>query len=445
MPLQDIPGTAERYALVCFDKNGVERSDDPDGSGGKLSARVIEDLKTGKFTNVFIFSHGWKGDIPAAVKQYDRWIKAMIDRVSDQQKMEAAVPGFRPYWIGIHWPSQPWGEEEFGSGDGAFDAPTVSLGELQQAYLDRFGENPEIRESLDVIFEHARKDAAATEFPENVRAAYQKLHGALGLSEEGAGAAPGADNPTFDPDVFLESEAASFGGLNFGGILSPLRQLSFWLMKKRANTVGESGLHAFLVQMMNAAPKARFHLMGHSFGCIVVSSMVGGLKGQAALPRPVDSLALVQGALSLWSYCDDIPHQRGTPGYFRGIRVGKKVRGPIITTRSKFDTAVGRFYPLGVKITGDVAFDPEEFPKFGGVGTFGLRGLAEAETTDESMLPSDKDYAFRAGVIHNLKSDEFICSKDGAGGAHSDIAGPEVAHAIWQAAITGVKEKGSGS
>ncbi len=446
MPFQDIAGTGERYALVCFDKKGVERPDDPDASGGKLSDRVIEDLKTGAYTSVFLFSHGWKGDIPAAIKQYDKWIQAMIDQLPDREKMSSIIPGFKPYWIGVHWPSQPWGDEEFAASDGSFDAPATPLSEIKEAYLARFGDDPEIRQALETIFEHARKDAAAAEFPGEVREAYRKLHKALGLAEGGsAGAAPGADNPEFDPNVFIESDDVSFGGFNIGGILSPLRQLSFWLMKKRANTVGEGGLHDFLVRMMNAAPNARFHLMGHSFGCIVVSSMVGGPAGKASLPRPVDSMALVQGAFSLWSYCDDIPHQRGTPGYFREIRGLKKVRGPIITTRSKFDAAVGRFYPLGVRVTGDVAFDPEELPKFGGVGTFGLRGLSTVESSDESMLPKDKEYAFRPGVIHNLKSDEYIRANEGVSGAHSDIAGPEVAHAIWQAAIAGAKEKGIGS
>ena len=43
--------------------------------------------------------------------------------------------------------------------------------------------------------------------------------------------------------------------------------------------------------------------MGHSFGCIVASATVAGPAAQRVLPRPVDSLFLVQGALSLWAYC----------------------------------------------------------------------------------------------------------------------------------------------
>ena len=115
--------------------------------------------------------------------------------------------------------------------------------------------------------------------------------------------------------------------------------------------------------------------MGHSFGCIVVSSMLRGPGAGAALPRPVDSLVLVQGALSLWSFCPDIPIAPGQPGYFHDIVKNKKVSGPIVTTRSRFDTAVGQLYPIAAGIARQVDFAPGEFPTYGGVGTFGARGL----------------------------------------------------------------------
>ena len=51
----------------------------------------------------------------------------------------------------------------------------------------------------------------------------------------------------------------------------------------------------------------RFHLMGHSFGCIVVSSTLAGPYARTALRRPVASVTLVQGALSHWSYAAEVP------------------------------------------------------------------------------------------------------------------------------------------
>ena len=102
-------------------------------------------------------------------------------------------------------------------------------------------------------------------------------------------------------------------------MLAGLRQASFWSMKHRARTVGEDGMHTFVSDLQRAWD-ANVHLMGHSFGCIVVSSILGGPKGQGRLPRPVNSVALVQGALSHWSYAEKIPHGgNDRPGYFAGI------------------------------------------------------------------------------------------------------------------------------
>ena len=45
---------------------------------------------------------------------------------------------------------------------------------------------------------------------------------------------------------------------------------------------------------------------------------------------------------------------------------------------------------------------------------------------------------FEPELIYNLKSDRYICESDGIVGAHKDIDKPEVAHAIWEAAIAGL-------
>jgi hypothetical protein len=86
-----------------------------------------------------------------------------------------------------------------------------------------------------------------------------------------------------------------------------------------------------------------------SFGCIVVSSMLNGPDGKGVLPRPIDSLMLVQGATSLWGFCSAIPDVN-SPGYFRKLVDQRKVAGPIVTTQSKRDTAVGVFYPVAAGV-----------------------------------------------------------------------------------------------
>ena len=51
------------------------------------------------------------------------------------------------------------------------------------------------------------------------------------------------------------------------------------------------------------------------------------------------------------------------------------------------------------------------------------------------MLLETATYEFAPGKIHNLDCSQFIAKMEGSSGAHSDIAGPQVAHAIWQAAL----------
>src|SRR5215469_12419593 len=82
MPFQKIPGLDVEYGLISFDQSGQERGDDPEG--GVFTQRVLDRIKADKPTDLFLFSHGWKGDEPAAVDQYDRWIGAMAKQRADR-------------------------------------------------------------------------------------------------------------------------------------------------------------------------------------------------------------------------------------------------------------------------------------------------------------------------------------------------------------------------
>jgi len=434
MPVRTVPETDLTYHLISFDAAGRERLIDPDGS---MSRRAVDALANEPFTDVFLISHGWKGDVPSAIAQYDAWIATMIRATADLGRMRQARPGFRPLIVGLHWPSLPWGDEAVG-GAAAFAAGAAgSVEALIDQYAERIADTPAARQALETIFAAAMDEIAPPTLPPEVREAYTVLNREAGLGSAGVGAAPGDDREPFDPEAAYqaaeEEEAASFGSFSLGGLLAPLQQLSFWKMKDRARTFGESGGFALLGDLQRAGPDARFHLMGHSFGCIVVSAILAGPDGRGALVRPVDSLVLVQGALSHWSYCSDIPPAPGVAGYFHSIVADRKVRGPIITTQTEFDTAVGRFYPLGAGVAGQVAFAPGELPKYGALGTFGVRGPG-ADPVDLEMLPADAPYGFEPGKVYNLECSHVIREGGGASGAHGDFLRPEVAHAVWEAA-----------
>jgi hypothetical protein len=431
MGFEKIPNTDLTYGLISYDADGRERPE-PDGL---MTKKLLDRLANDGITNVFFFCHGWKGDLPAARDQYGRWIGALMQS-ADRQRAATVFPNFKPLLIGLHWPSLPWGDEELKGSQFAASAAAAPQA-LLKAYLDRLGDRPDIREPLEIIIEEARRNAAPTELPPAIREAYLALNKALGLGSGGVAAPPDADREEFDPDESFDAaneEPTDFGGdLDLGGLLGPLRQLSYWTMKKRGRTVGEGGMHTFLKDLQNTSP-SRIHLMGHSFGTIVVSGMVGGPGGNAPLPRPVDSLVLVQGAVSLWSYAAPIPLSGVGDGYFGNILRDGKVRGPIVTTRSRHDSAVGVLYQLASKLRGSPNFDPvAKLPKFGAIGTFGLQGLSNAASLD--MLDAAGGYSFTPGNVYNLEASKFIAKKEGVSGAHNDVGGPEVAHAIWAAAF----------
>ena len=448
MPIETISGTELTYLLAAFDEQGRERADDPDGS---MVRRAIDTVRATPVTDVFIFTHGWMGDIPAARDQYVRWIGAMTGNAADVAAMKSARPGFLPLSIGVHWPSLPYGDGSLGTppaasfdvmgGEGA--VPSLAPAS-REALVDEAAaktvDTPAARGALHVIFESARQNAAAAELPPEVVAAYETLDREIGLGAGGPEAAPSDDREPFDPEVAFETAAQDVPSFGFfssigDGLLAPLRTLSFWTMKDRARKLGEGQGHRLLAGLRAAADESgrdlRIHLMGHSFGCIVVSAMTAGPSATSPAV-PIDSLALIQGAFSLWSYTATIPYGAGGPGYFRRVLDGR-VRGPIIVTRTSFDRAVGTWYPWAAGSARQVDFAGTELPKDGAVGAFGKRGPG-IEIVDLPLGPVDADYGFTAGKLYNFQCSDVINQGGGASGAHSDFAKPRVAHAVWQAA-----------
>jgi hypothetical protein len=111
MPLRHIDEANLDYYLVLFDGDGSER---PEQDGSLLSKTMAQVVQDG-ITDVFFSSHGWKGDIPAAISQYNDWIGAMAAQVGDRDRARALDPDFKAMIIGVHWPSLPWGNEDAGA------------------------------------------------------------------------------------------------------------------------------------------------------------------------------------------------------------------------------------------------------------------------------------------------------------------------------------------
>lgn len=82
-------GRMSRYTLLCFDSKGRERGTDSRLTIAQAGLNVDD---------IFIMCHGWQGDVPAAIGQYDAWTDVM------QRTARSLV-------LGLHWPSLPFGEE----------------------------------------------------------------------------------------------------------------------------------------------------------------------------------------------------------------------------------------------------------------------------------------------------------------------------------------------
>jgi hypothetical protein len=451
MSIRSVPGSNLRYYLIAFDKNGSERSDDPDGA---MSERIASAIRADPVTDVLVMSHGWKGDIPGAIEQYDRWTKAMADCEADLKELRETRANFNPLVVGFHWPSLPWGVEEFRAGATSFAAPAqgaapatldAALDSMVNSCADRLADTPRAREAIRTILVDAMNAGPGTpSMSPEMAAAYGTLNEELGLGADGPAGNPGADREPFDPGRALKNArlaamagaggAPAFGGFGLPILLSPLQQLSFWTIKDRGRRIGETAGASLLRKMMGAistGTSVRFHLMGHSFGSIVVSAMAQGARAAGALMQPIKSMTLVQGATSIWGFCNNIP-QVGGSGYFRRLVEERVVSGPILTTQSRFDTAVGRLYPIAAGVALQVAFPVGQFPKYGGLGAFGIQGPG-LTLHDLAVGDARHKYNFESGQIYNLECSSVINQGAGISGAHSDIAKPEVAHAMWEA------------
>jgi len=456
MPIEtvkvDTPIQSLEYYLIAFDANGHERLE----STGFMSQKLLDILATQPITDVFLISHGWLGDIPAAKEQYNNWISAMARSSADIQKIkelrQSQNQEFRPLLIGLHWPSKPWGNEDLNAKPTSFDTSGSELNELIDQYAQDVADTEAARQALRTIF------AASIEYsvppqtlPPEVNQAYEVLINEASLIKDENDSESLNLSPATLYQAVAEGEQTEEISFGIGDVfqartnpfLDVLKYVSYWKMKELAREIGQTSGLKLLTQLQKAAAKTvRFHLVGHSFGCIVVSSIVAG-KGKNQLVCPVDSLVLIQGALSLWSYCPDIPRRNNLPGCFSSIIKNRKVSGPIVTTRSIHDSSVTKLYPaasvLGRFQSQDIDFaaiSTSEFPEYGSIGTFGIQGIEEI--TSLKMRTCDKAYDFKPGKVYNLESSQFI--RNFVNGrdedAHNSIAKPEVAHAVWSAAFS---------
>ncbi|HMA10035.1 MAG TPA: alpha/beta fold hydrolase [Ramlibacter sp.] len=397
-------------------------------------------------TDLFIVSHGWNNNMDEARGLYKDFFTA-VRNVLDQN----AVPGLnRKFGIaGVLWPSKKFTDEELIPGGAASVTPSVRStllarkidglkgvftvpnadAILQEAkdLLPDLESTPAAREKFGLLIRSLMANMAGD--GEDASRQFVKMGGAdlmqrlavvvlptgpakpgggavsMGGAAAGAAGGPAGGAALFNPFSGVTAAAANL-----------LNLTTFYQMKERAGMIGRTAVNDLVKAVVARLPDVKLHVVGHSFGARLVTSLALGKEG--VQPQKFASMTLLQAAFSHNGFADKFT----TTGFFRAVVSDHRITGPILVTCTANDKAVGLAYPLASLVAGQNAsgFGGPTDP-FGGLGRNGAQNTTEAVAGE--LLPVGSAYDFKAGTIFNLNADKVISG-------HSDICKPEVAYAL---------------
>ncbi|MBH0779231.1 hypothetical protein [Nocardia bovistercoris] len=385
----DTGARVPRYALQ-FDADGISTS--------PLTQRALIDaVGAGEFTDVIAFCHGWNNDWDAANETYLRFLSVFHKMMHDGGYRFDRE--YRPALVGLYWPSAAlefsWehgpdiaaADERANTPDTTLEfAPLVAEGDRAEFY--RLTEPARIDETegrrlIDMLVDvcatgDADLPADTARDADDILAAWAMIEAELAPR-----VSPG------DPGGSANGGGPSPEAAGFLSALDPrklLRMFTVYQMKDRAGTVGTVGVGPMLREMLEKSNSdTRFHVIGHSYGARVFLNAVSRPAG-APLPRPVDSMLLLQPAVNYLCFSADHPE-----GGYRGA--GEFVRQPIVTTFSLEDRALRCFFHLALrrgKDLGDIgvagADAPSDYAALGGYGPGGRVRVTWADIKDPGDL-----------------------------------------------------------
>lgn len=423
-----LEGQTIPWYIIPFDKEGA-------CTGPQTREHMIASLAAGEFTDVFIFSHGWNNDWAVASKRYDDFIESYAT-LRASKDLEYGRP-YKPLLAGVFWPSTALvlpSEEEPGFA-AATDRDDKVAGDLQEveelasavpaAARDRFyalmqksdgitaQEEQELAQILAPVWNDLQRagneDTDVTVAPITAPELI-----ALWRSDRAAAPAEAADEygglAAGAPAVATEPGAA----LTLGDIVNAPRNLvrlfTVLQMKDRAVTVGGSGVSTLLRDVLQKS-QARVHLIGHSYGCIIVLSALSAIPANA-VARKVDSVLLLQAAVSRFCFAYKVP-KKDYPG---GYRVAfERVKQPILSTFTRRDGPLTKFFHVAVRRDSDLGqptiagarVAPSIYAALGGYGPDGCR---DGEQIVEPIHAVGENYDLsKPGVrIIALQADDAI-------------------------------------
>ncbi|WP_037859506.1 serine/threonine protein kinase [Streptomyces sp. NRRL S-340] len=405
--------------------------------------RLLAGARAGGVRDLIVFAHGWNDDRSGATRLY--------------QQFFAPVPGLAPAarigYVGVIWPSMRFCDEPIpdfprSTAAGPVSGPALDK-DTRHALVETFPGRATVVDRLTRLLDQQPREAAALEeFGRLVRLLVEVVppgpqgHFTADTVTEGVPERePGIlTRPAADVCAEFAQAAARAGRAGqesfslpnpWEGAKELLRQATYYTMKRRAGTVGERGLGPAVGRLAEAAPGLRVHLVGHSFGGRLVSF---ALRGLPAGVRTVKSVTLLQGAFSHYAFAARLPGDPRAGGVLQGQE--HRVDGPLVCCTSRFDTALGTFYPLASRMADDdrsvlgVDIGALLGARWGAMGHDGVQAVpgTRACTLAEALrgpLPA-------SGCV-NVDAAGVVRRGGPPAGAHSDIVHPELARLVLAA------------
>lgn len=339
--------------------------------------------------------HGWLYDEADARQEAGRFF-ALLDAV-----LAPLGERITPVRMGLHWPSKPFADGDVARRAGGSEG--------------HHGLWPQLEARLTGSTRTARVDLTAL------------------LLDLGQAEIPASPEEELELDLLLRGLIGGTG-IRGGLPLSPFQALSFWVMKRRAGEVGERFGRERLAPLWGALPRPpRLHLIGHSFGAKLVTSIVLGGA------RPT-SLTLLLAAFSAFAFAPEVPGCDG-PGFYHRVLVERSVQGRIVVLRSEHDTALATFYPT-LAGAAEAGRGREATPQLGrqvrttsvvatsALGAVGARGVGAPELD----LAAAQQMGLPAYPIVNVDGSRIVRAGEPFVGAHRDIHHAEIATLVAMAA-----------
>ena len=368
-------------------------------------------------TDVLILAHGWNETVTSARDLYGLILAQVRGVLGDGQPPAAPL---NVAVVGVQWPSMILTGDVAAGVDGWRTS-------VRAALPSRF------QPDVDELFALLDARPASRDDVVHFMALLRRLAGAVPgarRDDDGDRAIVASADPFFDLQALVEPQAAAGFADVFDrvwrGAREALRATTFWQMKRRAATTGALGLGPLLADVALKRPEVRLHLIGHSFGARLVANALPSLS---ATSSNVASMTLLQGAFSHFAFAERLPQEPTRRGQLAGME--SRVRGPIVATHTRADTALSTLYPLAARMSGDDAADVDRVSRFGALGADGAQ-LSGARAT--KLLAAGAPYALTSGHVTNVDANAVMNRGGPPDGAHSDLGHPEVGWLIASAA-----------